>query len=334
MSSPDHAYSPVVVGMDGLTPSAEERALFAEMRPFGFILFARNIATPEQVSSLCAELRDIIANPDAPVLIDQEGGRVARLQPPYWPQLPPAAELGKLYLRDPDAALDAAYDHGRSLSDMLAPLGINVDCAPVLDLPGADSDPVIGDRAFATDPEIVGKLGVKLCLGLLDGGVLPILKHIPGHGRAQVDSHVALPRVDAALEDLQAHDFVPFRHLAGQAFGTQLWAMSAHVAYSAIDPELPASLSAKVIDRVIRGDIGFRGPLIVDDIGMGALSGDIGARAVAALNAGNDLALHCSGDFAELQAVFASLKGRVLPESLIAEWQGVARFLRAARAAS
>ena len=284
-----------------LTPS--ERSFFRDMNPLGFILFARNISDPDQVRRLVDALRDCTGHADAPVLIDQEGGRVARLQPPHWRAAPPAGVFAALYKTDPKRALEAARLNARLIAAELDALGIGIDCAPVLDLPQAGADPIIGDRAAGTDVVQASALGRAVCEGFLAGNVLPILKHIPGHGRALVDSHKKLPVVDAPRRDLEELDFAPFKALADMP-----WAMTAHVVYSAIDPALPATLSAAVIETVIRGHIGFDGVLVSDDIGMQALSGDMAARAAGAQAAGCDVVLHCSGNMDEMKATAGALR--------------------------
>ena len=285
----------VVLGCAAERLSGEERRLFAAADPFGFVLFRRNCTNPDQLRALVAEMRDSVGRPDAPVLIDQEGGRVARLQPPHWRRYPAPARIGAL----PDSlAAEAAGLGARLIADDLAALGITVDAVPVLDLPVSGADPVIGDRAYGSDPARVARLGRAVCDGMLAGGVLPIIKHIPGHGRAQVDSHRDLPRVDVSREMLIANDFAPFRMLSAMP-----WAMTAHIVYTAIDPDAPATFSPAVIDGVIRGHIGFDGVLISDDISMGALKGSLVDRTRRALDAGCDLALHCTGVLAEMEEV-------------------------------
>jgi beta-N-acetylhexosaminidase len=288
----------VIFGLGGAELTQDERAFFRAAAPLGFILFQRNCATPEQVQRLVAALRDCVGRADAPVLIDQEGGRVARLRPPHWPAYPSAAAIGAL---DPPLAVEAARLGARLIADDLAALGITVDCMPVLDLPAPGADPVIGDRAYASDPATVTRLGGAVCAGLMAGGVLPVLKHIPGHGRATVDSHLALPVVGEPLSTLAASDFVPFRALSDMP-----WAMTAHILYAAIDGEHPATLSRRVIAEVIRGAIGFGGLLLSDDVSMQALPGALGARAAAALAAGCDVVLHCNGIMAEMAEVAAA----------------------------
>lgn len=287
----------VIFGLAGLGVTADERRFFADADPLGFILFARNCQSPEQIRTLVADLRDITGRADTPVLIDQEGGRVQRLKPPHWRAAPPAKRLGDLARTDEAAGIAAAWLNARLIAAELADLGITHDCAPVLDLPRADADPIIGDRAFADDVELIALLGQASCSGFLAGGVTPIIKHIPGHGRATADSHVVLPVVTATQHELAA-DFAPFAALARMP-----WAMTAHVVYTAFDPAAPATTSRPVIDEVIRGRIGFHGLLISDDLCMSALQGTPGERAVAALAAGCDLVLHCNGVLAEMQQV-------------------------------
>jgi beta-N-acetylhexosaminidase len=290
----------VVFGCAGERLSAAEGRFFVAADPLGFILFRRNCRSPEQAKDLVAALRDCVGRTDAPVLIDQEGGRVARLRPPYWRRYPAAGTIAAL----PDPlAQEAARLGARLVADDLFRLGISVDCLPVLDLPAAGADPVIGDRAYGADPGRVARLGQAVCEGLLAGGVLPVLKHMPGHGRAQVDSHLALPFVETAHGELSRSDFVPFCALAAMP-----WAMTAHIIYMAIDPTAPATLSPRIIGDTIRNEIGFKGVLVSDDLSMRALGeikgcGGIGERAARALAAGCDIALHCNGDPAEMEAV-------------------------------
>lgn len=284
-----------ILGCAGERLSSAERDFFAAVDPLGFILFKRNCGDPSQVARLVAELRAAVRREDAPVLIDQEGGRVARLGPPHWPAYPAPARIAAL---DGDAAAAAARVGARLIADDLARLGITVDCFPLLDLALPSADRVIGDRAWSGDPAVVARLGRAACDGLLQGHITPVIKHIPGHGRAGVDSHRALPRVAAPRDLLERTDFAPFRALRDMP-----WAMTAHVVYEGIDPELPATLSPRVIGEAIRGSIGFDGVLISDDLSMGALSGSFAARTAAALAAGCDLVLHCNGDAAEMREV-------------------------------
>jgi beta-N-acetylhexosaminidase len=285
------AQRPLILGCQGPTLSEWERAFFARCDPHGFILFKRNCETPEQVASLTVALRDSVGRPDAPVLVDQEGGRVQRLGPPHWRPMPAAARFGELASRDAAAGREAVQANARLLGDELAACGISADCAPVLDLSFPETHEIIGDRAFGASPALVADLGRALSEGLAASGVLPIVKHMPGHGRARVDSHLTLPRVSASLAELEASDFVPFRALADAP-----WAMTAHIVFEAIDPERPATVSPHVIKDVIRGSIGFDGVIVSDDLSMQALSGSLGERAQAAHAAGCDLALHCNGE--------------------------------------
>jgi beta-N-acetylhexosaminidase len=290
-----------ILGCAGPALGADEAALFRQARPWGFILFARNIETPDQVRKLVADLRETVGREDAPVLIDQEGGKVQRLGPPHWRLYPPGAAYK-------ERGVDAARLGGRLIAHDLAALGINVDCAPVLDLPAEGAHAVIGDRAFGARPTEVATLARAMADGLLSGGVLPIVKHIPGHGRATSDSHVALPRVEASREALTAWDFQPFRLLADLPA-----AMTAHVVYSAYDPVNPATTSKATIDLAIRGAIGFDGLLISDDLEMKALTGSLKARAEASLAAGCDVVLQCHGglgDMADVVSGVGALEGR------------------------
>ena len=302
MSDPERR-SPraVVCGCAGPSLTADERQFFREADPLGFILFARNCRDPDQVRALIGTLRESVGRADAPILIDQEGGRVVRLGPPHWRKPPAAAEFAALFARDPAAGRDAARANARLIAAELAALGITVCCAPVLDLPVPGAHDVIGDRAYGSDPEGVIALGGAVAEGLAAGGVLAVMKHIPGHGRAQLDSHFALPLVEAPPAELEATDFAPFhalRHLP--------WAMTAHVLYTALDPVAPATTSAPVIEEVIRGTIGFSGVLVSDDLSMAALAGAPGARVQAALAAGCDIALYPNADLAEMVEVGAA----------------------------
>jgi len=276
--------------------SDDERRFFADADPYGFILFKRNVADPAQVRALVAELRGTVGR-DAPVLIDQEGGRVARLRPPHWPALPPQRAIGLKAERDRGAGLAAARALGRVIGAMLADLGIDVACAPVADLLLPETHAVIGDRAFSADPALVAALAEAVAFGLRDAGVTPIVKHIPGHGRATADSHLDLPRISADSAILEATDFAAFR-----AVNETPWAMVAHCVYTAIDAERPASISPAGIST-IRDRIGFQGVLIADDIGMKALRGTLAENAAATLAAGCDLTLHCSGNLQEMRDV-------------------------------
>jgi len=288
-----------ISGLSGLTLTADERAFLREARPWGLILFKRNIQDKNQVIDLIREALHELGGA-TPVLVDQEGGRVQRLGPPVWPVYPPGAAYGRIYDRDPDAGLAAARLGARLIAADLVELGINVDCLPLADVPVAGADRVIGDRAYGETPAKVAAIAGAVAAGLADGGVLPVLKHIPGHGRANADSHLQLPVVHADRATLEATDFAAFRPLKRLPL-----AMTAHVVFTAIDPVRPATTSATMIGEVIRGLIGFDGLLMGDDISMGALSGSIAERARASLAAGCDLVLHCNGKMDEMRAVAA-----------------------------
>lgn len=289
-----------IVGVSGLSLTGEERAFMRDEKPWGFILFRRNVDTPAQVAALVSELRDTIGQPDAPVLIDQEGGRVQRLGPPHWPSYPPGAVFGALYDENTAAGLRAAYLSARLIAADLNALGITVDCLPLADVPVAGADAVIGDRAYGTTPEKVAQIARAVTQGLRDGGVLPVLKHIPGHGRATADSHARLPTVDTPQVELARTDFAAFQPLADLPM-----AMTAHVVFSALDAAQPATTSATIINQVIRGTIGFQGLLMSDDVSMNALSGSIAERTAAIVAAGCDMVLHCNGKIDEMRAVAA-----------------------------
>jgi len=287
-----------IFGCAGPRLSADEAAFFAEVNPWGFILFKRNVETPDQVRRLTDALRACVGRPDAPILIDQEGGRVQRLGPPHWPVYPPGRAYGTLAGNDPLLRREITRLGARLIAHDLATLGINVDCVPVLDVPQAGAHNIIGDRAYGQTPEEVAYLGRAAAEGLIAGGVLPIIKHIPGHGRALADSHLDLPVVDASREALSSVDFAPFRVLSDMPM-----AMTAHVVYAAIDPRRPATTSRRAIRDVIRGEIGFSGLLMSDDLSMKALSGDFAERTRASLAAGCDVVLHCNGDMAEMKPI-------------------------------
>ncbi|MCE9523981.1 MAG: beta-N-acetylhexosaminidase [Alphaproteobacteria bacterium] len=288
----------VIFGLEGHELTPEEADFFRSVRPWGFILFKRNCGAPEQLRRLTARLRECLGRDDAPILIDQEGGRVQRLRGEHWRARPAAAAFGALHRQDAGSARDLTYDNARVMAAELAGLGINVDCVPCVDVPIAGAHDIIGDRAFALDPWVVAALGQAVIDGMLDGGVLPVVKHIPGHGRARADSHLAVPVVETAREELERTDFAPFRALAHAPL-----AMSAHVVYTAIDPAAPATASKRVIDEVVRGFIGFDGALMTDDLSMRALSGSFGERARASIAAGCDLVLHCNGKMDEMRDV-------------------------------
>jgi len=287
-----------ITGISGTGLTANERAFLRDRKPWGFILFKRNVETPSQVTELVRQLRECVDNPGAPVLIDQEGGRVQRLSPPHWPVYPPGAVFGALYDQDRPAGLEAAYLASRLIAADLADLGITVDCLPLADVPVPGSDAVIGDRAYGTSPAKVAEIARAVTNGLVEGGVLPVLKHIPGHGRATADSHAALPTVDTTVSELALTDFAAFRPLADLPM-----AMTAHVVFSALDAAHPATTSATIIEQVIRGSIGFQGLLMSDDVSMNALEGSIAERTRAIFAVGCDMVLHCNGKFDEMTAV-------------------------------
>jgi beta-N-acetylhexosaminidase len=287
-----------VSGCAGTELSGSEAAFFAAEQPLGLILFKRNCETPDQVRALVDAFRTAVGRPDAPVMIDQEGGRVRRLRPPHWPDYPAAGVLSGIAQGDPDAGARAAWLQGRLMAADLHDLGITIDCAPVLDaiIPGASQ--AIGDRSFGGDVALVTRLGRAVANGLLAGGVLPVTKHMPGQGRAMVDSHDVLPVVDADLAALEATDFLPFAALADLPA-----AMTSHTVFTAVDPQRPATTSAILIRDIIRGRIGFDGVLFSDDVSMNALAGDHRARAKAIFDAGCDIVLHCSGRMDHMREV-------------------------------
>ena len=295
--------SACILGCAGLTLSAAERAFFRDVQPWGFIVFKRNIDTPDQLRGLVQELRACVDRPDAPVLIDQEGGRVQRLGPPHWRRYPPGRAYGELSANDPLIRREIVRLGARLIALDLAALGINADCVPVLDVPAPDGHEIIGDRAYGDTPDEVAALGRAAAEGLIAGGVMPIVKHIPGHGRARGDSHLDLPVVEAPAEALEDRDFAPFRVLSDMPI-----AMTAHVVYQAFDARRPATTSRTVIRDVIRGRIGFGGLLLSDDLSMKALTGDFATRARASLAAGCDIVLHCNGDPGEMAAVVAGTR--------------------------
>ena len=282
----------------GTSLGEAERAFFTDADPAGFILFARNCDSPDQIRALIQELRSCVGRENAPILIDQEGGPVARLKPPHWAERPGAPRFGAIARRDLDAARRAVELNARLIAHDLHTLGITVDCIPMLDLPAPGAHKIITGRAFSADADVVADLGKAVCRGLLAGGVAPVIKHVPGHGRARSDSHKDLPVVTATKAELDKTDFVPFRRLNDAA-----WGMTAHIVYGDIDENQPATTSPTVIAEIIRGAIGFDGVLLSDDVGMKALRGDFGERAASCLAAGCDIVLHCSGDAVEMTAV-------------------------------
>ena len=299
----------LIIGVSGLELTEQEKAYCQEINPWGLILFHRNIDNPQQVRQLTENFRTCVGRPDAPVLVDQEGGRVQRLSKPHWPVYPAGETYAKIAGKNPEIAKKAAYLGGFLIGIDLISVGITVDCLPVLDIPVAGAHDVIGDRAYGRDTATVSLLGRAAADGLMAAGVIPIMKHIPGHGRAGVDSHHDLPIVDAPLAALQT-DFAPFRTNADLPM-----AMTAHVVYAGLDADHPATTSKTVIDQIIRGTIGFDGLLMGDDVSMQALKGPIEDRATASLAAGCDVVLHCNGQFQEMQALAAvvpELSGKAL----------------------
>src|SRR5215217_5091923 len=292
-----------IAGCSGIELTSDEAAFFRDADPWGFILFKRNVDGPEQVRALCGALRESVGRADAPILIDQEGGRVQRMGPPHWPRYPPGRAYGHLATNDPLVRREIARLGARLMAHDLLQLGINVDCVPVLDVPAPDGHQIIGDRSYGDTVEMVATLGRAAAEGLIAGGVLPVIKHIPGHGRALADSHENLPVVDASLADLDGRDFEPFRMLSDMPM-----AMSAHVVFTAIDRKRPATTSKKAIKDIVRDAIGFDGLLMTDDLSMKALKGDFTKRAKGALAAGCDMVLHCNGDMAEMKAVVAGCR--------------------------
>ncbi|MHA1157463.1 MAG: beta-N-acetylhexosaminidase [Alphaproteobacteria bacterium] len=297
-----------VAGCTGPILTEEERVFFHAEQPFGLILFARNCVEPNQLADLCAAFRDAVGRADAPVLIDEEGGRVQRLRPPHWPRFAAAGVIGEVAAIDQGAGRRAAWLQGRLIAAGLLDVGIDIDCAPVLDVRTPTTSDAIGDRSFGGDPNLVATLGREVMSGLLSGGVVPVAKHIPGQGRATSDSHMGLPVVEESAEVLGETDVVPFARLQ-----PMVAAMTAHVVYADLDRFAPATTSSAVIGDMIRQRIGFEGLLLGDDVSMHALSGDYGQRAAAIYDAGCDLVLHCNGRTEEMRAIAAAapvLSGR------------------------
>lgn len=319
----------------GTRLSDEERAFFRDVRPWGFILFARNIGASDEVRALTDALREAVDDEETLIFVDQEGGRVQRLKPPLARRRQPAAPFGELFERDAGAAIEAVRINHRLLAQELRDHGLNADCAPCLDLLHAEGHGIIGDRSFGADPDIVTTLGRAACDGLLSGGVAPVIKHIPGHGRASVDSHLALPVVETDLVTLNATDFAPFRTLSDAPM-----AMTAHVVYAAVDPDLCLTVSKTAIDRIVRDMIGFDGLLMSDDLSMKALGGDLASRASRSFTAGCDVVLHGNGalvgepvrdlmaELAEVAKASGVLSGEPLrrAEAARASIQGAAPF--------
>ncbi|ODR98938.1 beta-hexosaminidase [Methyloceanibacter methanicus] len=295
------AFKAFISGCATTALTKAERDLFAETRPCGLILFGRNVGNPGQVQALVSDFKSAVGTEDVLVLVDQEGGRVQRLRPPYWRAMPPARCFGDLYAKDREAGKRAAFAAARLMAAELYDLGINVDCTPCIDVPQEGAHDIIGDRAFSTDPEVVGVLGRAVMDGMLAGGVLPVIKHVPGHGRAMADSHKSLPHIDVSKEALEAVDFRPFHALRDAPL-----AMTAHVLLPVYDAQNPATLSPAIMNEVIRGQLGLTGLIMTDDIGMKALSGTPGDLTRAVIAGGCDVALHCSGKFDEMVDVAAA----------------------------
>jgi beta-N-acetylhexosaminidase len=290
----------VIFGVEGFSLNYQEIEFFNKIKPYGFILFSRNIDNPDQVKSLTSQLRDL-AGPDCAILIDQEGGRVARLRPPYWKEYPPMSRFAQMAQNDLEKAKYEVFLNYQNIGKDLYELGINVDCAPVCDLIFDGAHDIVGDRSFGSDVTIVSALARSAAEGLLSSKVTPIIKHIPGHGRAKADSHKELPKVDCTREDLFDKDFKVFKNLCDMP-----WAMTAHILYSDIDPENPATLSKKIID-LIRVEIGFSGIIVTDDLSMEALEGSYAQRTIKALNAGCDIILHCNGNIDQMQQIASAI---------------------------
>ena len=295
------AIQSAIYGLEGFELLPAERDFFRDADPAGYIVFKRNCETPDQLRRLTDVLRSIHGREELPILIDQEGGRVARMKPPEWPAFPAGEAFANLYLAAPSSAIEAARSNARALALMLKSVGINVDCLPLLDVRQPGASDIIGDRALGDNPMQVAALGRAVLDGLASAGVVGVVKHIPGHGRALVDSHKELPVVTASAEELDI-DLAPFERLAKAPMG-----MMAHVVYTAWDPDHPSSMSETVIRDIVRGRIGFGGLLMSDDLGMEALQGDMGSRAAGVVAAGCDLALHCSGKMDEMVAVAAAV---------------------------
>jgi beta-N-acetylhexosaminidase len=325
-----------ILGLEGTALSNWEKGFFREADPYGYILFARNVDAPDQLKRLTDELRDVNGRANLPILVDQEGGRVMRLKPPHWRNMPAAGVFGRLYEQHPDDAREAAYINARLLAADLIDVGISVVCAPVLDLYFPGMSDVVGDRAYGSEVTNVVALASAASAGFMDGGIVPVAKHIPGHGRASVDSHKDLPVVSASRSSLSVNDFEPFRQMKDMPA-----AMSAHILFTAIDDQRPGTVSPKVIDEIIRGDIGFENLLISDDLSMEALGGSLASRTHECLAAGCDIALHCNGKRTELEQVvsmspkldglaldralavtnkISSLQGTVPPRPVLADW--------------
>ncbi len=308
---------PVIFGLSGLALSREEAAFFVEANPAGYILFKRNIADRDQVRALTDSLRSLTGNDALPILIDQEGGRVTRMQPPVWPEFPAGGRFDTLYDLAPMSALEAARSNAHAIALTLSEIGISVDCLPLLDVRQPETHPAIGDRALGCDPLRVASLGRAVLDGLRAGGIVGVVKHMPGQGRAAVDSHHDLPQVDADDAAL-AIDLEPFTRLNDAPMG-----MTGHIVFTAWDKDRCATMSPIVIEKIIRGRIGFDGLLMSDDLDMNALKGDVPSRAADCVAAGCDIALNCWGRFDEMVAIVNQLpeltvKGRARLDAAMA----------------
>lgn len=293
----------VILSCAGLTLSEEERGFFKEFNPLGFILFKRNVDNPAQLKALIADLKETVGR-DCPVLIDQEGGRVQRMGAPHWDAIEPPRVFGKAFEDDMQNGGAPVKQRTLALAQMLGDVGLNVNCDPVMDVAFPQTHDVIGDRALSADPDLVALLAEAICILYLRNGIVPIMKHIPGHGRAKADSHLELPVVDASLDELRQVDMHPFSHVARSPdIGKNIWAMSAHILYTALDADLPFTLSAKSIEQIVRREIAFDGFLVSDDLSMKALDayGDLGERSAACIAAGCDASLYCAGKLDEMQ---------------------------------
>jgi beta-N-acetylhexosaminidase len=292
----------LIAGLSGTVLTKAEHAFYRDVKPAGVILFRRNVLEPQRIKQLVDDVRDAIGRDDVLVLIDQEGGRVQRLKPPAARDLPPGAAYAKLYKRDPQAAKKAAFQIARLVAEELKSYGINTNCAPVVDVPVPGAHDVIGDRAYGSDPDQIIALAREVANGYMAGGVVPVIKHIPGHGRSTADSHFDLPVVSTTHKVLSKSDFLPFKALSDLPA-----AMTAHVVFSALDPAYPASTSKRVTADIMRGEIGFDGLLMSDDLSMKALKGPMRVRAEEVIGAGSDVALHCNGDLTEMRDAAAGV---------------------------
>jgi beta-N-acetylhexosaminidase len=291
-------FKAIVVDATGTELTRQEQDLFKSEKPAGFILFKRNCVSKQQVTDLVAAVRECVGRDDIPVLIDQEGGSVSRLKSPVWKEYPSAKSFGDIAQKSRTEAFNATRQNSLHMAHDLIEMGITVNCNPVVDVPAPDCHEFLAaSRTYSNDPELVGYLGEAVCRGLLDGGVTPVIKHIPGHGRAKVDSHLALPTTDISHKILSEIDFRPFKHLSQSDMKTALWAMAAHVVYSSLDPDSAATISRRITETVIRGEIGFQGVLIADDVSMKALGGTLESRVKNTMAAGMDLTMLCNASF-------------------------------------